>query len=111
MVFLGALLRFGANDAPVQMIFTAAGVIGALLSISWYVVIRSYRQLNTGKFKALHELEQKLGYPFFEREWELLAQGGDWRRYWRLSTVEVTLPIIFFVLIRRPDGGFVPPVG
>ena len=103
MVFLGALLRFGANDAPVRIILSAAGGIGVLLSISWYVVIRSYRQLNTGKFKALHELEQELAYPFFKREWELLAQGGDWRRYWRLTTVEVALPIIFFVLF----GGLV----
>ena len=98
MVFVGALLRFGANDVPVQIILSVAGVMGMLLSISWYVVIRSYRQLNSGKFAALHELERKLAYPFFKREWELLAEGRDRSRYWRLTTVEVTLPVIFFVL-------------
>ena len=37
--------------------FGALGGFGALVPLSWYVVIRSYRQLNSGKFLALHELE------------------------------------------------------
>ena len=39
----------------------------------WYIIIRSYRQLNSGKFAALYELEEKLAYPCFTREWELLS--------------------------------------
>ena len=98
MVFLGAVLRFGAGGVPVGMILLVAGVMGSLLSVSWFVVIRSYRQLNSGKFKALHELEEKLAYPFFKREWELLAQGKEISRYWKLTNVEVGLPCIFFLL-------------
>ena len=100
-VFLAALLRFGAGDnvgldgSPVRVILCAAGGIGALLSISWYIVIRSHRQLNTGKFKALHELESKLAYPFYKREWELLAEGKQISRYWKLTNVETGLPAIF----------------
>ena len=97
--FVAALLRFGTNDdGPVTIILCVTGIVGALLSISWYVVIRSYRQLNTGKFLALHELEEKLVYPFFKREWDLLAEGKDRSRYWTLTRVEVSLPCIFFVL-------------
>ena len=98
VVFVAALLRFGVGDGYQKVILFSAGAIGALLSVSWYIVIRSYRQLNTGKFLALHELERKLAYPFFTREWELLAEGRDRSRYWRLTVVEVGLPIIFFVL-------------
>ena len=98
MVFLGAVLRFGAGDFPVNMVLLIAGVMGSLLSVSWFVVIRSYRQLNSGKFKALHELEEKLAYPFFKREWELLAEGKEISRYWKLTNVEVGLPCIFFLL-------------
>lgn len=98
VVFVAALLRFGDGDGYQKVILFSAGAIGALLSVSWYVVIRSYRQLNTGKFLALHELERKLPYPFFTREWELLAEGRIRSRYWRLTVVEVGLPIIFFVL-------------
>ena len=98
VALLAALLRFGVGDLSPRIVLLAAGIVGALLSASWYVVIRSYRQLNTGKFLALHELEQKIAYPFFEREWELLGKGADRRRYWRLTIVETFLPIAFFAL-------------
>lgn len=103
-VFLAALARFGASgdstfdDGQLRMILCAAGSLGALLSVSWYVVIRSYRQLNSGKFKALDDLEGKLAYPFFKREWDLLADGKQISRYWKLANVEIGLPAIFFLL-------------
>ena len=97
LVFLAALLRFGSGEipAPVLLLF---GIIGMAISGSWYIVIRSYRQLNTGKFAALDELKQKLDYPFFRREWELLERGWNCNRYWKLTVVETFLPSIFFVL-------------
>ena len=98
MVFVAALMRYGTGDVPAKIVLGSIGTIGALLSVSWYVVIRSYRQLNTGKFAALHELEEKLAYAFFTREWELLAEGRDRQRYWKLTVVEISLPCIFFVL-------------
>ena len=97
-VFLGILIRFGEGNFPISVILLPAGIMGALLSISWYIVIRSYRQLNTGKFAALHELEDKLAYSFFRREWELLDKGNRPSRYWKLTVVETGLPLIFFVL-------------
>ena len=98
LVLLAAFLRYGAGAIPVKAILTAGGVLGALLSASWYIVIRSYRQLNAGKFDALHELEEKLAYPFFKREWELLEEGRNRSRYWKLTIVETGLPIGFFLL-------------
>ena len=97
-VFVAASLRFGDGDVYEKPILISSGVVGALLSVSWFVVIRSYRQLNSGKFKALHELEEKLAYPFFKREWELLDEGKNLSRYWKLTNVETGLPLIFFLL-------------
>ena len=97
VLFLAALFRFGAGDLPGDVV-VAVAVTGAALSMSWWVVIRSYRQLNSGKLKALHELEDDLAYPFFKREWELLGEGKDKGRYWRLTQVEGILPWIFFAL-------------
>ena len=74
------------------------GLLGALLAAAWYIHIRSYRQLNTGKFKPLHELEDKLAYPFFQREWELLEEGENPNKYWRLTVVETFVPSIFFII-------------
>ena len=98
VVFLAAVLRFGIVDESLAAVMWLVGAVGVSLSISWAVVIRSYRQLNDGKFLALHELEEKLPYPFFKREWELLDEGRSAKRYWKLTTVEVALPVIFFLL-------------
>lgn len=98
VLFLAALLRFGAGDLPASMVVVVVGSIGIALSVAWLLVIRSYRQLNTGKLKALHELEEHLAYPFFKREWELLGEGERRSRYWRLTQTEAVLPWIFLVL-------------
>ena len=94
-VLFSALLQ-RRNGAPLEWLMVGFGLFGMLLAAAWYVVIRSYRQLNTGKFKALHELEEKLAYPFFKREWELLAEGRERKTYWRLTIVETFVPSIFF---------------
>ena len=98
MVLLGTSLRLSANGASARFILLWGSIAGILLAISWFIVIRSYRQLNTVKFLALHELESKLPYQFFKREWELLGKGKDRSKYWKLSVVETLMPIIFGVL-------------
>ena len=65
LIFLAAFLRYGAETIPVGAVLIAIGVFGILLAAAWFVIIRSYRQLNSGKFAALHELEEELAYPFF----------------------------------------------
>lgn len=98
LILLAAFLKYGTGMIPVWLVLMAVGVIGILLSASWFIVIRSYRQLNSGKYDALQELEEKLAYPFFKREWELLKEGKDKSRYWKLTIVETFLPISFFVI-------------
>ena len=98
IILLAAFLRFGTGIMPIWVVLAVAGVLGVMLSASWYIVIRSYRQLNTGKFKALNEMEEKLAYPFFKREWEILEEGENISKYWKLTVVETFLPIGFFVL-------------
>ncbi len=98
MIFIAALLRFGFGDAPERLVLAAIGGVGALLSVSWFVVIRSHRQLNTEKFRVLQDLEQKLPYKFFTLEWDPRSKGRKSNRYWKLTHAEVTLPVIFFTL-------------
>ena len=67
----------------VNFVFLAVGILGSVISASWWVVIRSYRQLNAGKFKALDELENEIAFPFFRREWEILCgynRKAEYRR-------------------------------
>lgn len=97
-LFLGGLLQLGSGSEQVRTVLRLGGFAGMVLAASWYVVGRSYRELNSGKFKVLHELEKQLTYPFYTREWELLKGGKRADRYWKLTVVESVLPVAFFVL-------------
>ena len=96
-VLFSALLQL-RNGVPLGGLMVGFGLLGTLLAVAWYIHIRSYRQLNSGKFKPLHELEEKLAYPFFKREWELLEEGENPNKYWKLTVVETFVPAIFLVL-------------
>ena len=102
LVLSGLVVLFSAliqrqNGIPLGILMVGFGLFGMLLAAAWYVVIRSYRQLNSGKFKALHELEAKLAYPFFTREWDLLREGEERTTYWKLTVVETFVPAIFLI--------------
>ncbi len=81
-----------------NFVFLAAGILGFVISVSWSLVIRSYRKLNSGKFKVLDELENEIAFPFFRREWEILKTGKKRNRYRELTNVEIFLPIVFGIL-------------
>lgn len=96
-VLFSGVLQF-RDGVPLGGLMVGFGLLGTLLAVAWYIHIRSYRQLNSGKFKPLHELEEKLAYPFFKREWELLEEGGNPNKYWKLTVVETFVPGIFFLV-------------
>ncbi len=96
-VLIGIIARFGFGALNQEILLPFIGIMGSIISVSWWIVIRSYRQLNTGKFNMLHELEEKLPYNPFMREWQLLDEGKNIRIYAKLTTVESVLPIFFAV--------------
>jgi hypothetical protein len=73
-------------------------VVGIIISLFWFFCIRSYKQLNSGKFKVIHEIEKALPLRLFEYEWEVLGKGKSFKKYWPLSHVECTVPFIFIGL-------------
>jgi len=75
-----------------SVIFVAVGILGIALCFLWYVNIRAYRQLNSGKFKAIHEMEQRLPFPAYEREWEILGKGKESKKYLKLTRIEQCVP-------------------
>ena len=97
-LFAGVFADLDNAESLIRGVFMAVGILGATISFSWWVVIRSYRQLNSGKFKALHELEDKIAFPFFRREWEILEKGTKRNTYWKLTIVETFLPVLFGIL-------------
>ena len=73
------------------------GVIGCVISFAWYFTLNSYRQLNSGKFTVINEIEKLLPLSGFSYEWEVLESGKKKSKYWPLSHVEKIIPIIFFL--------------
>lgn len=80
-----------------SVIFMAIAILGIALCFLWYVNIRSYRQLNSGKFKVVHEMEQHLPIPAYEREWEILGKGKESKKYLQLTRVEQFVPFILSI--------------
>ena len=72
-------------------------VAGLLVSLTWYRIITSYRDLNTVKFKVIHELEQHMPAAIYDYEWKK-AEEGKSKAYHPLSHLERWVPIIFMVL-------------
>jgi len=60
-------------------------------------LIRSYKQLNTAKFKVLHEIEEKLVMNLHKYEWEILEEGKNYKVYYPFSHIEMLIPWIFFI--------------
>lgn len=79
------------------VILIMPGIIGALLSQFWIMQIKSYSQLNNGKFKVIHELENLLpvGIRPFEKEWEILKQGKSKEVYHSITNIESYTPMLF----------------
>lgn len=58
LVLSGLAVLFSAflqrkNGVPLGWLMVGFGLFGMLLASAWYIVIRSYRQLNSGKFNAI----------------------------------------------------------
>lgn len=70
------------------------GLLGILLCIVWYMNIQSYSQLNSGKFKVIHEMEERLPYACYKKEWDFIGKGEDSAKYFQLTKVEKFVPAL-----------------
>ena len=80
-----------------NVIFIIISLLGITLCILWHTNIWSYRQLNSGKFKVIHEMEHYLPFPCYEKEWKLLEGGKEKNMYLQLTKVERYIPLILAV--------------
>ena len=70
---------------------------GMALSLLWFSIIKSFSDLNTLKFKIIHELESHLPAALYAYEWQL-AQEGQGKSYWPTTHIEKWMPILFIAL-------------
>lgn len=79
--------------SKVNTVSILISVSGLLVSIVWLKNINSFKQLNSAKFKVIHELEEYLPARIYQKEDEYLQKG-----YYKLTAVEKWIPVIFGVL-------------
>lgn len=88
---------------PAQLI--AGGVIAFIASVTpillcyaWLRIVKSYQQLNSGKFAVIHEVEKKLPLALYKAEWAALGEGKHPETYKPLTDVEKWVPVTFMAL-------------
>ena len=76
---------------------------GILFCWTWLTTIISYTHLNSGKFKIINTIEQKLPLAMYRAEWSYLKPKNKVKRYKQLTVVELWVPkifaIVYFVLM------------
>ena len=66
--------------------------------LAWFWLVRSYRQLNSGKYAVIGALERRLpASPYWAAEWMALGEGEDRARYSPVTHLEKWVPFLFFV--------------
>ncbi len=81
------------DDAPwIKLIFS---IVGIIICVVFWFLIRSYKQLNAGKFAVLHEIEQNLPIALYKHEWKVLGEGKKNEKYYPFSHIELLIPWIF----------------
>jgi len=71
---------------------------GIVICYTWYRLIKSYKQINSSKFKVLHEIEKMLPIAPFDLEWKTLGSGKDFKKYLPFTKVEFIIPWAFITL-------------
>jgi hypothetical protein len=79
-----------------------ASIVGLVLSATWWLLLRSYRDLNGAKFKVILAMEDQLGARPFGDEWRYLKEDPLKKRllarYAELNVIERVVPAVFAVL-------------
>ncbi len=74
------------------------GIAGMVLCYTWYRLIRSYKDLNSGKFKVVHEIEKLLPIRPYDAEWTAVGRGKNPKLYLQFTKIEMRIPWIFLSL-------------
>ena len=100
-----ALIALLAKDAFGEASAAAEGpleffvpVAAGILCYLWYRIIRSYRDLNSAKFKVVHAIERELPLRPYDAEWESVGRGENPQLYLPFTQVELVVPWLFMIL-------------
>jgi hypothetical protein len=97
--FLTAQSTLVALVAATSSKHWALAVPGLVLAATWWLLLRSYRHLNTAKFQVIQSMEKRLPAAPFQDEWDSLKAAGNGKRfhqrYVELGLLERVVPLLF----------------
>ncbi len=94
--FLITITTFFRDNS--YLILCLVSLIGFILALVWYDLVNSYKRLNTGKYRVIHELEELLPVAPYKEEWNKLGCGKNKKLYYPVSYLEATLPAMVSIL-------------
>lgn len=98
IVGLVSYLQLDKKESNFSIFYCLIGVAAMIICFMWYRLVLSYKQLNSGKFKVVHLIEQKLPLAPYDAEWEMLGRGEDPKKYLPFSHIEIFVPLVFLGL-------------
>lgn len=96
LVALVSYLQLGSSSSAEY--YWLVALAGVAISYMWYRLIRSYRDLNSAKYKVIHEIEKKLPLSPFDAEWEAVGRGKNPALYLPFTHIEMAIPWVFLTL-------------
>jgi len=90
--------RLGVSGNSWSIALLAAGLLGASLSVIWFINLGSYRALNSAKFRVINEMESQLPYAGYTEEWAYLRPVEGPARYLQLTRIERYVPLLILAL-------------
>ena len=96
LIALTGYLQLGGGGA--SQYFGIVSLAGIVLCVAWYLLIRSYRELNRAKFDVITAMEQHLPAAPFHAEWLIIRKSEKGCRYLSFSRVEGVVPWVFLAL-------------
>lgn len=91
-VLAGLVIQY--TDETKKLFLIGLCVLGISLSVIFYFLINSYRQLNSAKFEMIHKIEKRLPLQLYKQEWKILGEGKDKKKYFPFSHIERLIPIL-----------------
>lgn len=96
LVALTIYLNLGDADSINN--YWVVALAGIAISFMWFRLVRSYRDLNSVKYKVIHEIEKLLPIAPYDAEWEAAGRGKNAKLYLPFTHVEMLVPWIFIFL-------------
>jgi hypothetical protein len=94
---IGLIVQGGGGVGVRALAVIALVVAGGALAIAWRTVLKSFGQLNTGKFAVINRMEPYLSASIYSAEWKALKEGRDPKTYRTFTSRETWVPTLLAI--------------